>query len=211
MSVDVSAQQTAVAYLNVLQDLLRQLDVTAVIRVGARLQQVRDAGGTIYIAGNGGSAATSSHWANDLGKATRRPGANHVRVVSLGDHLSWVSALANDEGYERIFAGQIENLVTSRDLLVVLSASGNSRNLVEGVRAAKSLGAATVGFLGFDGGILKSLVDDYVWVSTPKGAYGPVEDVHHVICHLLAACLAAGPVSTSTEVTPVSSTPATRS
>jgi D-sedoheptulose 7-phosphate isomerase len=188
------ARVTAAHYIGMLQGLLQQLDVSAVIRIAARLQQVRDARGTIYVAGNGGSAATSSHWANDLGKATRRPDANPVRVVSLGDHLSWVSALANDEGYHRIFAGQLENLMRPEDVLVVISASGNSPNLVEAVRTARSIGATALGFLGFDGGALKPLLDDYIWVATPRGAYGPVEDVHHAVCHMLAACLASGPV-----------------
>jgi D-sedoheptulose 7-phosphate isomerase len=194
MSVDNNASRTAVSYLAMLQGLLNSLDLASVLRIGARLQHIRDSSGTIYIAGNGGSAATSTHWANDLGKAARRQGANPIRAVSLGDHLSWVSALANDEGFERVFAGQLENLARPGDLLVVISASGNSRNLIEAVRTARSVGAATVGFLGFDGGALKSLVDDHVLVPTPKGAYGPVEDVHHVICHLLATCLASGPI-----------------
>jgi D-sedoheptulose 7-phosphate isomerase len=197
MSANTTAAHTGASYLRLLQGLLQNLDLAAVLRVGARLQQVRDAGGTIYIAGNGGSAATSSHWANDLGKAARRPGANPIRVVSLGDHLSWVSALANDEGFERIFSGQLENLARPGDLLVVLSASGNSRNLIEAVRTARSLRVSTVGFVGFDGGALKGLVDDHVWVPTAKGAYGPVEDVHHVVCHVLATCLASGAIESA--------------
>jgi D-sedoheptulose 7-phosphate isomerase len=77
---------------------------------------------------------------------------------------------------------------------VVISASGNSPNLIEAVQTARSLGMSTVGFLGFDGGALRSLVDDQVWVQSPKGLYGPVEDVHHIICHVLATCLASGVV-----------------
>jgi D-sedoheptulose 7-phosphate isomerase len=194
MSLGTPASEVTDAYLQLLQQLLQELDVLSVHRIGARLQRARDEGSTIYIAGNGGSAATSSHWANDLGKAARRPDAKPIRVVSLGDHLSWVSALANDEGYGRIFAGQLENLARSGDVLVVISASGNSTNLIEAVKTAKSMGVTTVGFLGFDGGALKPLLDDHVLVTSPKGAYGPVEDVHHVICHLLATCLGRGVV-----------------
>ena len=94
------------------------------------------AGNTIYLAGNGGSAATASHWANDLGKATKCPGAKPIRVVSLSEHVSWMTALANDDGYDRIFAGQLENFAVPGDVLVVFSASGNSPNLVEAVRTA---------------------------------------------------------------------------
>jgi D-sedoheptulose 7-phosphate isomerase len=211
MDAERTAADTATNYLLMLQALLKTLDLPAVLRIGARLQQIRDAGGTIYIAGNGGSAATSSHWANDLGKAARRQGANPIRVVSLGDHLSWVSALANDEGFERIFAGQLENLARPGDVLVVISASGNSRNLVEAVCTARGLGATTLGFLGFEGGVLKTLVDDHVLVETPIGAYGPVEDVHHVICHLLATCLAAGPIHPEVSPAAVAASDITRS
>jgi D-sedoheptulose 7-phosphate isomerase len=206
MSPQPTATRIATNYLEMLRGLLDNLDLEAVLRVGVRLRHVRDAGGTIYIAGNGGSAATSSHWANDLGKPRRRSNARPIRVVSLGDHLSWVSALANDEGYERVFAGQLENLARPGDLLVVISASGNSQNLIQAVRTARSLGASSVGFLGFDGGALKSLVDDHVWVPSPTGAYGPVEDMHHVICHVLATCLSAGAVETVETEPAVSST-----
>lgn len=189
---DTEARRAASGYLQLVDRVLRDLDMSAVLRVHARLQRARDAGGTIYLAGNGGSAATASHWANDLGKATKCSGAKPIRVMSLSDHVSWLTALGNDEGYARIFAGQLENFVAPGDVLVVLSASGHSPNLVEAVRTAQSLGAVTVGFLGFDGGVLKSLVDDYVWLPTPKGAYGPVEDGHLVVCHLLTTCLAHG-------------------
>ena len=183
-------RRTIAEYLQVLQTMLNDLDSAVVLRVGACLQRARETGGTIYLAGNGGSAATASHWANDLGKATKHSGARPIRVVSLGDHLSWLTALANDEGYHRVFSGQLENLAQPGDVLIVFSASGNSPNLIEAVRAARANGALTVAFLGFDGGALKSLVDEYVWLPTPKGAYGPVEDVHMVVCHLLTTCLA---------------------
>jgi D-sedoheptulose 7-phosphate isomerase len=119
-----------------------------------------------------------------------------VRVVALSDHLSWLTALANDDGYERVFAGQLENLVEAGDVLVVFSASGNSPNLVQAVLTAKARGAVALALLGFDGGTVKGLVHDCVWLPTPKGAYGPVEDAHLVVCHLLTTCLASGTCST---------------
>lgn len=189
-TVGTDARSTATTYLGLLADILRDLDLDAVVRLWARLQRARDEGGSIFLAGNGGSTATASHWANDLGKATKRPGCPPIRVISLGDHVSWLTALGNDEGYDRIFAGQLENFVSSRDVLVVLSASGNSPNLVQAVHTARAAGATTLGLLGFDGGILKTLLDDYVWLPTPKNSYGQVEDVHLVVCHLLTTCLA---------------------
>ena len=198
MFVEAEARRAVEDYLRLLSTLLNDLDFAAVLRIGACLQHTRDAGGTIFLAGNGGSAATASHWANDLGKATKYPGAKPVRVVSLSDHVPWLTALANDEGYDRVFSGQLENFAQPGDVLVVISASGNSPNLVEAVRTARASGVLTVGFLGFDGGVLKSLVHDSLWLPTPKGTYGPVEDVHSIVCHLLTTCLASREVQLAT-------------
>jgi D-sedoheptulose 7-phosphate isomerase len=198
MFVEVEARRALEDYLQLLNTILEHLDHGAVLRVGACLQRARDAGATIFLAGNGGSAATASHWANDLGKATRYTGARPIRVISLSDHTSWLTALANDEGYERVFSGQLGNFAQPGDVLVVLSASGNSPNLVEAVRTAREHGVMTVAFLGFDGGILKPLVDECVWLPTPKGTYGPVEDVHSIVCHLLTTCLASRQVQLET-------------
>ena len=113
---------------------LQDLDVDAVDRVVATLAQARDHGHVIFVAGNGGSAATASHWVNDLAKATRSAGLPYVRAISLTDSTPWMTALANDEGYERVFAGQLENMAQPGDVLVVISASGNSPNLLAGRR-----------------------------------------------------------------------------
>src|SRR5205085_807660 len=109
MIADSPLPSTAAEYLQLLEKVLRELDLCAAMRICRCLQEAREAGNTVYLAGNGGSAATASHWANDLGKATKRPGAKPIRVVSLSDHVSWMTALANDDGYDRIFAGQLEN------------------------------------------------------------------------------------------------------
>jgi D-sedoheptulose 7-phosphate isomerase len=190
MIIDSEARRAAAEYLRMLEGVLRDVDLGGLLRICAAVQRARDTGGTLYLAGNGGSAATASHWANDLGKATKASGYKPIRVVSLSDHLSWLTALANDEGFERVFSGQLENFARPGDVLVVFSASGNSPNLVHAVHAARSLGASTIGFLGFDGGVLRSLVHDYILVPTPKGAYGQVEDAHMVFCHLLTTWLA---------------------
>jgi D-sedoheptulose 7-phosphate isomerase len=198
MFVEAEARRTLDDYLRLLHTMLNGLDAAAVLRVGALLQRARDAGATIFLAGNGGSAATASHWANDLGKATKHPAARPIRVISLSDHTPWFTALANDEGYDRVFSGQLENFAQPGDVLVVLSASGNSPNLVEAVRTAQANGVQTIGFVGFDGGVLKALVDECVWLPTPKGTYGPVEDVHAIVCHLLTTCLASREVQLAT-------------
>ncbi len=179
----------AATHVGEVQAALRHLDLDAVERVAERLHQARLRGATIYVAGNGGSAATASHWVNDLGKATRRWGGCRTRVMSLSDSTSWLTAVANDEGYEHAFAEQLENFATPGDLLVLVSASGSSPNLLRAVDVAQAHGMETAALLGFDGGLLKERVDEHVLVSTPKGAYELVEDLHNVVCHICTRIL----------------------
>lgn len=182
-------KQIATDYLEAFESLLHLVDVDAVQRIVRHLQDARDSRATIYVAGNGGSAATASHWVNDLGKATKCAGETPVRAMSLNDNVSWLTALANDEGYERVFSGQLENFARPGDVLIVISASGNSPNLLRAVELARSRGVITIAFLGFDGGVLKDQVDEYLWLPTEKGAYGLVESAHALFCHILTDCL----------------------
>ena len=183
-------QQILSEYRRALAGFQDEEFVNAINRVVQLLCAARDRGAMIYVAGNGGSAATASHWVNDLGKATKCSGQAPMRVMSLTDNVSWLTALANDEGYERIFSGQLENFAQAGDVMIVISASGNSQNLLEAVELARSRGVLTVALLGFDGGVLKHKVDDYLWLPTEKGAYGLVESAHSIICHVLTTCLA---------------------
>jgi D-sedoheptulose 7-phosphate isomerase len=189
MTKTSQAEQIVAEYLLSFERLLHNIDMAGIDRILKRLRAAQDSGAMIYIAGNGGSAATASHWVNDLGKATKGTGCQPMRVMSLSDNVSWLTALANDEGYERVFSGQLENFAQPGDVLVVISASGNSPNLVEAVELARKRGVVTVGFLGFDGGVLKNQVDEYLWLPTEKGAYGLVESGHALICHILTSCL----------------------
>ena len=152
--------ETAAMYLADLSALMGALDVGALRRLTDRLRAVRDRGGTVFIAGNGGSAATAAHWVNDLCKATKASGRRPFRCASLSDNGSWLTALANDEGYERVFAAQLENLANEGDMLVVISASGRSPNLLAAVETASGCGVETAALLGFDGGLLRELVDE---------------------------------------------------
>jgi D-sedoheptulose 7-phosphate isomerase len=178
-------------HLSDVRRMLNQVPMFTVERIVEVLRKARDDGAFIYIAGNGGSAATASHWVNDLGKATKRSGRRPMRVVCLSDNTSWLSALANDEGYERVFAGQLENFAKPGDVLICISASGNSPNLLRAVDVAKEREMTTIGLLGFDGGALKSRVDLMLCVATEKGAYELVEDVHSVLCHAVTKYLIA--------------------
>jgi D-sedoheptulose 7-phosphate isomerase len=183
------AREVAARYLRDFQSVIAALDLDAVARIVALLCFARDNHATIYVAGNGGSAATASHWANDLGKATKCAGRGWIRVMCLADNTPWLTALANDEGYERVFAGQLENFASAGDVLVVISASGNSPNLVHAVDLAEERGLVTIALLGFDGGVLKDRVGEYVWLPTAPGAYGLVETGHAVVCDMVTTCL----------------------
>jgi D-sedoheptulose 7-phosphate isomerase len=183
-------QEIIASYLQDFSNLLRLLDEKAVARIVQRLTEARAAGATIYVAGNGGSAAIASHWVNDLGKSTKGSVHRPMRVMCLSDNVPWLTALANDEGYERVFAGQLENFARPGDVLVVISSGGNSMNLVRAVELAKSRAMSTIGLLGFDGGVLRKQVDDYILLETEKGAYALVEPGHDMLCHLLTKCLA---------------------
>jgi D-sedoheptulose 7-phosphate isomerase len=186
-----ATRRLSAIFVDEFMDVLRHIDLDELERVFQILRAARERGAMIYLAGNGGSAATASHWANDLGKTAKAWGQLPIRVLSLTDNVSWLTALANDEGYERVFTGQLENFAKPDDVLVVLSASGNSPNLLRAVELARASGLTTIGFLGFDGGALKSMVDEVLLLPTRKGAYGLVESGHDLICHILTACLAA--------------------
>ena len=176
-------------YVARLDDLMRAVDREAVIRAAQELRAARDRGATIFIAGNGGSSATAAHWVNDLGKATKRPDRPPMRVMNLTDNVPWLTALSNDEGYERAFAGQLENFARPGDVLMVITASGNSPNILRAVETASASGMRTIGLVGFDGGIVCSMLDEAILVRTEVGAYGLVETAHAAIADIITSCL----------------------
>jgi D-sedoheptulose 7-phosphate isomerase len=194
MSAGASAgheiDRIAADFLDDFANAVSRVDLEAVGRVTRRLDEARARGATIYIAGNGGSAMIASHWVNDLGKATKAYGNPPMRVMSLSDNVSWLTALANDEGYERVFTGQLENFAAPGDVLMVISSSGNSTNLVRAVELAKNRGVESVALVGFSGGKLKEMADDVILVASQHGAYGLVESAHEMICHMITKCLA---------------------
>jgi len=147
-------------------------------------------GKTVYFLGNGGSAATASHFACDLSKATKDLGHRDYKAISLADNLATFTAYANDDGYDFVFSKQLENLLNKDDVVVCISASGNSKNLINAVLYANKVGAKTISLLGFDGGKLKDLSDHSLVLFTDKGEYGPVEDIHMILDHLITSYIA---------------------
>jgi D-sedoheptulose 7-phosphate isomerase len=174
-------------YVSRLRELLAELDLDAVAAATAVLLDAYENGHTVFICGNGGSASTASHMAADLGKNTVAVGKPRLRVLSLNDNMAWFSALANDLGYENVFVEQMGNLLQPQDVLIVLSASGNSRNVVRAAEFAKAHGGRVLALVGFQGGRLRELAD--VTIHVKCDAYGPVEDVHLVLNHIFTEAL----------------------
>jgi D-sedoheptulose 7-phosphate isomerase len=141
-------------------------------------------GSTVFLAGNGGSAANASHFGQDLAKGTlaSMDAERRFRVVPLTDNIGFITALANDEGYESIFEQQLRNLARPGDLLVAISGSGNSPNVLHAVSYARSIGMKTIGVTGFDGGKLKQMADEGVHI--PIDDMGMTEALHSVVFHL---------------------------
>ncbi len=174
-------------YLENLAASLDELSLDDISEVAEIIYQGYLDGRQVFIMGNGGSASTASHFACDLGKGTIVLGKPRFRVISLNDNMALMTALSNDFGYENIFVEQLTNLLNPGDILIAITASGNSENILRAVEYAKSKGAATIGFVGFGGGKLRSLADFSIVISSRN--YGRVEDVHLVLEHLICQYL----------------------
>lgn len=141
----------------------------------------------IFIMGNGGSAATASHTACDLSKNTAVAGVRRLRVMSLNDNMAHFSAYANDNGYDQVFAEQLNNLIHSGDVVIAISASGNSPNVLRGVERARECGATTIGWCGYHGGRLAQIVDMAVVI--PSHNIEQIEDIHLMLGHMVTVAL----------------------
>jgi len=158
-----------------------------------KIKEVKERGGTVFIVGNGGSASTASHMACDLMKNSIKDydsSEDRLKVISLTDNLATISAYGNDLSYGEIFSQQLKSLMNDKDLLIVISGSGNSENIVKAVEVSKQLGACVFGLLGGEGGIVAPLCDDLIII--PSNNYGVIEDLHMMIGHLVTAELKGG-------------------
>lgn len=188
----MTVKRIATGYLNRLRGYLDALDLDALERLGAVLDTARTGQHAVYVIGNGGSASTAAHMATDWGYVAYREGQDNCRVQSLADNSALLTALANDVAYAEVFSGQLRYLMKPRDVLIAVSASGNSPSVVRAVEFARSAGAVTVGLVGFDGGRLKDLCDHVIHVKTEVGDYGPVEDIHLMVNHIITTFLRQG-------------------
>lgn len=175
----------AKAYVNNLSRVLRELALDKLVPVFEILEEAYTERRQVFLAGNGGSAATALHMANDLMKGVAKKGGCGFRAIALSDNVSTITAIANDESYDEIFAGQLMVLAQPADVLIVFSASGNSPNIIRAAEVARRTQLTTIGFLGMGGGRVASLVD--IAVVVPAKDYGPIEDVHMMLDHLVTA------------------------
>lgn len=188
LSKSSNAGHFARGYLDYLTELFGKLDFREIDRLAKELDRARVKGKNIFVIGNGGSASTATTMANDLGfDIIKKAGVEKTfRVFSLTDNNALMMAIANDVGYENLFISQLMIHYRKGDLLIAISASGNSQNIIKAAEWVKARKGKVIGFLGFDGGKLKGMADIIIHVDTGKGEYGPVEDIHLMINHILA-------------------------
>ncbi len=187
--MEKSKGAAAEEYRDSVTALLSQVNLERIEAAALILRNARASGATVYVAGNGGSATTASHMATDLmfGRGLPEPG---LRVFGLVDNQAVITATGNDVSFDEVFARQVRRLARPGDVLILVSASGNSLNVVRAAEEAQLLSVAVIGLTGFDGGQLANLSDISIHVPSKMGAYGPVEDVHLIVNHMLVAALA---------------------
>ncbi len=175
------------AYVTELKRTLDFLPDELINEVICLLHEARLNSRQIFVMGNGGSASTASHFVADLAKNTRKPGWPNFKVIGLTDNMAIFSAYANDEGYENVFAQQLASFVQPEDIVIGISASGNSSNVLNAIDLANRMGAITIGFTGFDRGLLGTIVD--INLHVPSNIIEQVEDIHLMLEHLIVKTL----------------------
>jgi D-sedoheptulose 7-phosphate isomerase len=188
-TTDSSLTTSIAKYFDQLQQALRKLETDPIARLAEVLLEANRREATIFIFGNGGSAATATHFANDLAKGCVVAGCKRFRAISLTDNVALMTAWANDTGYENIFAEQLKGLAYPGDVVIGISGSGNSPNVLKAIAVGQALGLYTIGLSGFGGGQLAGLVD--LALCTDCMVMEQVEDVHAALCHNLATTLRA--------------------
>jgi D-sedoheptulose 7-phosphate isomerase len=190
MGIDVH-QSHVDGYLSKLILAMNKLNRKEIVELYKLLKETTEKDARVFIAGNGGSATTSEHFVTDLGIGSHIRGAKlTVKAFSLNSNVGVLTALSNDTAYEKVFSEQLKSLEPKKtDIVIAISASGNSPNILNLLLAAKSLGMRTCALTGFDGGKARELADLSVHVSTDLNEYGIVEDLHLSICHIVTELL----------------------
>ena len=175
-------------YFEYNSSIMQSLDHSALEKFVDLILSSREKNQTIFFIGNGGSASTATHFVNDITLGSRQF-EDPFRCISLCDNQACITAIGNDDGYENIFLQQLQTLFKPGDILVAISASGNSQNLLDAADWIKTKDGYMVGLTSFDGGILKEKSDLNIHVPAVKGEYGPAEDIHMMICGLVGTLL----------------------
>ena len=171
-------------YLEDLKKTIALLNEKEIISVITLLEQNRDLHKTVFTMGNGGSASNASHFVNGLSQGATAKGKTRFKAIALTDNIPNLLAYGNDLGYENIFVEQLKNLLSEGDIVIGMSGSGNSPNVLKAIEYAKKQNAITIGFTGFDGGKLKKMVNYSVHV--PSNCMEMVEDIHLALTHLIS-------------------------
>jgi D-sedoheptulose 7-phosphate isomerase len=170
-------------YFAELEQMLKSISRSGIQKVLALLEYAYQSGHRVFIIGNGGSAATASHFALDLAKNTIMLGMPRMKAISLTDHVPLITAWSNDTAYEHVFAEQLANMIEPGDLVIGISTSGNSLNVINALQLAKESHAYTIGLLGANGGKIKHMVD--VYVLAPGQNIEQEEDAHMILAHVI--------------------------
>jgi D-sedoheptulose 7-phosphate isomerase len=180
--------QSVEEYFETLSDLIPRLPYPAMDGIARTLLQAFEEERTVFVFGNGGSAASASHMMCDMNKgAATASQSRQLKVMALTDNVPLLTAWANDSSYERVFSEQLKNFVSSRDVAFAISASGDSPNVLLALRTARENGAITVGVAGFQGGKMKRLCD--ICAVVPSSNMQMIEDMHHAILHALCTVI----------------------
>lgn len=185
-----SVQNYTQCYFERLAKVAALADLDSVAKTMELLEKAGAEGRTIFLAANGGSAAVTSHFVNDL--VVMNSASKDLppyRAISLGDNTASITAIANDSEYANIFACQVQALARPGDVLLAMSVSGNSENIIRAIECAKSLGCSTIGWCGFDGGRMAGMCDLCTHFPTTRDEYGPIEDMFSLLTHVVTGYL----------------------
>jgi D-sedoheptulose 7-phosphate isomerase len=184
-----SSADYASRYVGRIGELLKEIDTTVIEKMIAVIEEASASGRSIFCIANGGSAAVASHFVNDLSANSLVDGRPGMRSFSLTDNVESVTAIANDAGYENIFSYQLQAYMQPGDIVIAMSVSGNSENVVRGVQYANEHGGYTMGWCGFSGGRLAKLANVTLHIPSTADEYGPVEAIFDHVSHIISGYL----------------------
>lgn len=170
-------------YFTGINNILNNINIESISKIICALKEAHNDKKKIFLIGNGGSAATANHFMCDLGKNAIKDNENRFQILSLSDSVSCITAYGNDIGYKSVFVEQLRNLMESGDLLIAISASGNSPNIIEAVKYAKKKNGIVISLTGFEGGELKGISN--LNVNIDSDSYEKIEDIHLMISHII--------------------------